>query len=220
MMRKKAVIEICKFTGQGNWREFRRSNSYFITRRCISGISGVRILNRTTASLSKSPSNLSFHRSLSSDHNVFYSVIHAAETSFKTIHTFSGLPWWAVIISTTVIARSLVTLPLAIHQNRTIAIMELLLPTLKEYQEAVKHNVIVKCRRQNLPVDEANRRIRKAVKISKIEKKFISVFYLFFRLRKWRVIFILRKVVIHIKLQCCHGYSCLCGSLSLFPSEI
>ena len=65
----------------------------------------------------------------------------------------------------TVVLRAVLTLPLAVHQNRVIAKMELLLPTLKEYQEAVKHNVIVKCRRANLPVEEANRQLKKAVRV-------------------------------------------------------
>ena len=112
-------------------------------------------------------------RSLSSD-NVFYPIINTAEVSLKTIHSLSHLPWWAVVISTTIALRSILTLPLAIHQNRTIARMELLLPTLKEYQEAVKHNVIVKCRRANLPVEEANRRLKKAVKKLQFLVKFLN----------------------------------------------
>lgn len=63
----------------------------------------------------------------------------------------------------TVALRSLVTLPLAVHQNKLLVRMELLLPTLKEYQEAVKHNIIGKSRRDNVPVEEANRRMMKEV---------------------------------------------------------
>ena len=55
------------------------------------------------------------------------------------------------------------TLPLAVYQNKIIAKIELLAPTLKEYQEAVKHNVVVRCKRANLPVEEANRRMMKEV---------------------------------------------------------
>ena len=72
-------------------------------------------------------------------------------------------PGGPVIVLATVLLRSLVTLPLAIHQNKMLVKMELLLPTLREYQEAVKHNVIAKCRRANLPVEEANRRMKKEV---------------------------------------------------------
>jgi inner membrane protein COX18 len=112
---------------------------------------------------SVTPSLPSPARSLSSN-STFYSVIHSAENSFQAVHSFTHLPWWGVVITVTVVLRSVLTLPLAIHQNRVIAKMELLLPTLKEYQEAVKHNVIVKCRRANLPVEEANRQLKKAAK--------------------------------------------------------
>ena len=73
-----------------------------------------------------------------------YAVIHAVEVFFQTVHHYTHLPWCGVIILTTIVLRSLVTLPLAIHQNNVITKMELLMPTLKEYQEAVKHNVVPK----------------------------------------------------------------------------
>ena len=111
--------------------------------------------------------SLSPTRSLSS-HNPFYSVVQVTQSSFETLHSLSHLPWWAVVVSATVVLRSLLTLPLALYQSRVVAKMELLLPTLKEYQEAVKHNVIVKCRRANLPVEEANRRLKKEVRLRKM----------------------------------------------------
>ena len=73
-----------------------------------------------------------------------YAVIHAAEVFFQTVHYYTHLPGCGVIILTPVVLRSLVTLPLAVHQNKIITKMELLMPTLKEYQEAVKHNVVTK----------------------------------------------------------------------------
>ena len=92
-----------------------------------------------------------------------YAVIHAAEVFFQTVHHYTHLPWCGVIILTTIVLRSLVTLPLAIHQNKIITKMELLMPTLKEYQEAVKHNVVTKCRREDVPYKEAKRRVNKEV---------------------------------------------------------
>lgn len=90
-------------------------------------------------------------------------IIHTAEGFLDGAHHYTHLPWWAVITCTTFILRSVVTLPLAVHQNKILAKMELLKPTLQEYQEAVKHNVIVKCRRSNVPLDEANRQVMKEV---------------------------------------------------------
>ena len=91
-------------------------------------------------------------------------IIHTAERFLDGVHHYTYLPWWAVITCTTFILRSVVTLPLAVHQNKILAKMELLKPTLQEYQEAIKHNVIVKCRRANVPLDEANKRVMKEVR--------------------------------------------------------
>ncbi|XP_058827803.1 cytochrome c oxidase assembly protein COX18, mitochondrial [Topomyia yanbarensis] len=40
------------------------------------------------------------------------------------MHDLSGLPWWASIIVSTVLVRSIVTLPLAIYQNKIVARLE------------------------------------------------------------------------------------------------
>lgn len=99
-------------------------------------------------------------------------AIHVAQNVLQNVHEHSHLPWWAVIVGSTFALRSVVTLPLAVHQQKVLAKIELLTPTLKEYQEAVKHNVIVKCRRANLPVEEANKRIRKEAR--KVAKELYS----------------------------------------------
>lgn len=104
-----------------------------------------------------------------------HKIIHTAEWFLDGVHSYTHLPWWAVITCTTFILRSLVTLPLAVHQNKILAKMELLKPTLKEYQEAVKHNVIVKCRRNNVPLDEANRRVMKEVREICITASFVII---------------------------------------------
>ena len=85
---------------------------------------------------------------------------------FQLVHTYTHLPWWALIMASTVTLRSIITLPLAIHQHKLIAKMELIQPTVAGYKEAVKHKVISKCRRENLPVEEANRRLKREVGIS------------------------------------------------------
>lgn len=92
-----------------------------------------------------------------------YDVIQHAEYVLNTVHCYTSLPWWVVIGGLTVTLRSIVTLPLAVHQNKIITRMELLQPTLKEYSEALKHKVIVQCRREGVNVDEANRRLRSEV---------------------------------------------------------
>lgn len=90
-------------------------------------------------------------------------AVHYTEYFVQSVHQWTSLPWWAVIGGLTVTLRSLVTLPLAVHQNKVVTRMELLQPTLKEFSEAIKHNVVIRCRREGLPVEEANRRYRTEV---------------------------------------------------------
>ena len=90
-------------------------------------------------------------------------VVHAAETLFLNIHTHLHLPWWSVIVISTFSLRALATLPLAVHQAKLVSRIELLLPNVKELQEAVKHRVITECKREGLSVEEANKRMMKEV---------------------------------------------------------
>ena len=93
----------------------------------------------------------------------FGDFIERVESILVGVHINLSLPWWAVIAGTTLALRSVLTVPLAIHQQKVGVRLELLKPVLTKYVEAIKHNVVVKCRRENLPVEEANRRIRKEV---------------------------------------------------------
>ena len=85
--------------------------------------------------------------------------VHAAEMLFCAVHDSAHLPWWAVIVTTTFTLRALATSPLAVHQAKMAARAELLLPTLRELQEAVKHRVVAQCRREGVALEEANRRM-------------------------------------------------------------
>lgn len=48
-------------------------------------------------------------------------VVAYAQNTIITIHDVSGLPWWASIMLTTVLLRSLVTLPLSLYQVRRVS---------------------------------------------------------------------------------------------------
>ena len=87
-------------------------------------------------------------------------LIEYAEVTLKYIHQSTSLPWWAVITGVTVTLRSVITVPLAVRQNKILTRMEMLAPTVKEYTEALKHNIIVKCRREGASLDETNRRYK------------------------------------------------------------
>lgn len=92
-----------------------------------------------------------------------YAIVQATEVALNSIHQWTHLPWWAVIVGTTLALRTVITLPLAVYQMKMGAKQELLLPRLKELQEATLHNVVIKCRRANLPHTEANRIFQKEV---------------------------------------------------------
>lgn len=89
-----------------------------------------------------------------------YEVIQCVENILTSTHQFTSMPWWVVIGGTTVLLRTVVTSPLLFYQHKMIAKMELLQPLIKEYAEALKHNIAVKCRREGLPSHVANKRLR------------------------------------------------------------
>ena len=70
---------------------------------------------------------------------------------------------WAVIVCSTVVLRSIVTVPLAVHQNKLVTTIELSQPTLQMMTEALKMRVVGECRRMNLSAEEADRKFRKEV---------------------------------------------------------
>ncbi|XP_037817737.1 cytochrome c oxidase assembly protein COX18, mitochondrial [Lucilia sericata] len=61
----------------------------------------------------------SFYQSLSTSTPVAY-----VQQGLIEIHDFTGLPWWASIIATTFLFRSVVTLPLTIYQHKITARIE------------------------------------------------------------------------------------------------
>ena len=70
------------------------------------------------------------------------------------------MPWWVVIGGTTVLLSTVVMSPLLLYQHKIIAKIELLQPLIKEYAEVLKHNVVVKCKREGLPSHIAIRRLK------------------------------------------------------------
>ena len=89
--------------------------------------------------------------------------VHCAELIITSVHTMGGLPWWAAIVGVTILLRSLVTLPFAVHHNKILTRIELLQPTIKEINESMKYAIMVRSRREGLSVEEANRKYKKQV---------------------------------------------------------
>jgi hypothetical protein len=72
-------------------------------------------------------------------------------------HSQSGMPWIAVIGGTSVLARTVLTLPLAVYQQHIAARLELLKPEMKDWAEALKYRTAVKARRDGKSPEEAER---------------------------------------------------------------
>ncbi|KAK2568346.1 Cytochrome c oxidase assembly protein COX18 [Acropora cervicornis] len=95
--------------------------------------------------------------------------IHALQILLDAFHTWTHLPWfegssnilWAVIIGCTAVLRSMITLPLAIHQNKLIAEIELHQPTISMMTEALKHRVVGECQRSGVSADKADKLFKK-----------------------------------------------------------
>lgn len=70
-----------------------------------------------------------------------------------------------MIVGSTVALRSIVTVPLAIYQNKLLAEIEMHQPTISMMTEALKHRVVGECRRSNQPPEEAERQYLRKVGI-------------------------------------------------------
>ena len=70
---------------------------------------------------------------------------------------------WAVIIGSTAVLRTIITVPLAIYQNKVIAEIELRQPTVSMMTEALKHRVVAECRKLGVTAYEADRVFKKRV---------------------------------------------------------
>ena len=80
-------------------------------------------------------------------------------------HDFTGLPWWAIIVFTTIVLRFSITLPLARLQAITLAKVELLQPTLNEVIDALKHNISIKGKRSGQSAEEVDRTFRQEARL-------------------------------------------------------
>ena len=89
--------------------------------------------------------------------------ISITQTFLETVHHYSHLPWWCTILFTCVGLRAIITLPLAVHQNKLITKIELLQPTLRELSEALKHRVTIEGRRSGWSSQAANDEYKKKV---------------------------------------------------------
>lgn len=98
-------------------------------------------------------------------------LITGVQQAIENVHEFSMMPWCGTIIGGTLVLRAVLTLPLAVKQNQTIAQMELLQPQLEVILKSVKADVATKARE--------NGKTEKEIKIlmTKEIKSYTNAFY-------------------------------------------
>lgn len=67
-------------------------------------------------------------------------ILAINENILNTIH-HAGLPWWATIVTGTLILRTSLTLPIAIYQQRSMGTMINLAPMIQSWAETLKNQV-------------------------------------------------------------------------------
>ena len=70
-----------------------------------------------------------------------FAPIHYAIRVLETVQDTTGLPWWATILVTTVMMRSLITLPLGVLSMQNMARLASLAPMMKEKSDILSMEV-------------------------------------------------------------------------------
>lgn len=93
------------------------------------------------------------------------------------LHDATGLPWWATITVSTLALRSLITLPLAVYQNRNLAKFEKVVTVdLPEIAKELKRETAIAVRRFNWTEEEAKRAFTASVSAGNREVAQVQLF--------------------------------------------
>lgn len=82
------------------------------------------------------------------------------ESIFYSIHN-AGLPWWATIVTSTLLLRSSMTLPIAIYQQRAMGKMINLAPMVQSWAETLKIQVAKESQQQGWPYAKYQQELQK-----------------------------------------------------------
>lgn len=69
--------------------------------------------------------------------------VHYFQQGLVQMHDITGLPWWATVILSTVLLRTVVTLPFAIYQNKISARIELLTLEMPDIVQELKRETAI-----------------------------------------------------------------------------
>ena len=89
--------------------------------------------------------------------------IRCAEKLLETMHDSTGLPWWASLALTTIMLRTLVTLPLSIYASYITVRIERLQPELKELAKQLAGEVAMATRKFSWKQVTAKRHFKRNV---------------------------------------------------------
>lgn len=69
--------------------------------------------------------------------------VHYFQQGLVQMHDITGLPWWATVILSTVLLRTVVTLPFAIYQNKISVKIELLTLEMPDIVQELKRETAI-----------------------------------------------------------------------------
>jgi|SRR6266498_910905 len=90
-------------------------------------------------------------------------IISFNQSILEFIHNSTNLPWWATILISTILLRTLLTLPIAIIQQKSGAKMLSLQPQIMEVFEKLKHDVVREVKKRNGSYEEFQSELTKKV---------------------------------------------------------
>ncbi|XP_029171298.1 cytochrome c oxidase assembly protein COX18, mitochondrial isoform X2 [Nylanderia fulva] len=84
-------------------------------------------------------------------------LVKIGQDSLLWMHDYTGLPWWSVIVLTTIMMRTMITLPLALYQQYIFAKLENLKYEMDEIVKELKIETNYGIHKYNWPKDYARR---------------------------------------------------------------
>ena len=123
------------------------------------------LLSRSVCPLSKSAilpayKQFSSHTIASAVFNTFDFPASCIESILLTSHNALHLPWWSVIVATTLTLRAITTLPIQIYIQKRTAEVEIAHSEITEFSGPLMSKIMTQCKRDNLTIEEANKKVK------------------------------------------------------------
>lgn len=77
-------------------------------------------------------------------------IVHFMQDGLLEFHDITGMPWWATIVTSTILVRALMTLPLTVYQNYILAKVENVSLELKDLLNELKKETAIAKKMYNL----------------------------------------------------------------------